>query len=253
MALVNISEVGIMKNFFGIIGGMGTKATETFITAINDLTPAHSDQEYLNYLVINDAQVPDRTAYILGTSAADPLPYLLDDIEKLNACGADFAVVTCNTAHYFLPQLNQAANFPILNMPELAVAQCFKPTIKHPRIGLLATKGTIDAHIYQHYIEALGGEVVVLEPAWQKMTMQLIYEDIKDNDYVDQPKYHTLINRLLLDARCDYVILGCTELSVAQAREPYPSEFVIDAQAILAQTAVTMALNTRNSTQPLHN
>ncbi|CAH0417854.1 aspartate/glutamate racemase family protein [Periweissella ghanensis] len=242
-----------MKNFFGIIGGMGTKATETFIKAINDLTPAHSDQEYLNYLVINDAQVPDRTAYILGKSTDNPLPTLLDDVTKLNACGADFAVITCNTAHYFLPQLEQAANFPILNMPQLAAQQCFNMENKQPRVGLLATNGTIEAHIYQQYIESLGGEVVLLEPAWQKMTMQFIYDDVKDNDFVDSTKYHTLINRLLIDAHCDYVILGCTELSVAQAREPYPSEFVIDAQAVLAQTAVTRALANRHSTQPLHN
>lgn len=193
-----------MKQFFGIIGGMGTKVTETFVKSINDLTPAHADQEYLNYIVLNHAEIPDRTAFILGQSTDNPLPYLLDDVRKLNACDASFAVITCNTAHYFLPSLKDVAHFPILNMPELAAKQCFTSTNRHPNIGLLATNGTIKATIYQKYITELGGEVVLLEPSWQAMAMQFIYQDIKENDIVDRDKYHSFINHLLINLHCDY-------------------------------------------------
>lgn len=57
-----------MENFFSILGGMGTMATESFVRLINHRTKATKDQEYLNYVLFNHATVPDRTAYILDRS-----------------------------------------------------------------------------------------------------------------------------------------------------------------------------------------
>lgn len=53
-----------MENFFTILGGMGTLATESFIHTLNKRTEAHRDQDYLNYIVVNHATIPDRTEYI---------------------------------------------------------------------------------------------------------------------------------------------------------------------------------------------
>ena len=66
-----------MENFFSILGGMGTMATESFVRILNQRTNAHNDQEYLNYVMFNHATVPDRTSYILDHSADNPLPFLI--------------------------------------------------------------------------------------------------------------------------------------------------------------------------------
>jgi len=57
-----------MEEMFTILGGMGTAATETFVHLIDELTPAKKDQDYLNYVVFNHAEIPDRTAYFLDNS-----------------------------------------------------------------------------------------------------------------------------------------------------------------------------------------
>ena len=54
----------IVKHFFSIIGGMGTIATESYVRLINHRVKIAKDQDYLNYILVNDAQIPDRTAYI---------------------------------------------------------------------------------------------------------------------------------------------------------------------------------------------
>ena len=79
--------------------------------------------------------------------------------------------------------------------------------------------------------------------------MTLIYDDIKQRDFVDRVKFHGLIDQLLNAADCDAVILGCTEicligcteLSVAQDAAPYDSERIIDAQYELARATVQRA------------
>ncbi len=79
-----------MQHFFTIIGGMGTEATETYLHQLNERTPAQRDQDYLDYILVNHATVPDRTAYIKDHSQPNPLPTLLDDIKKTKSVGARF-------------------------------------------------------------------------------------------------------------------------------------------------------------------
>lgn len=47
-----------MKHFFSIIGGMGTIATESYVRLINHRVKIAKDQDYLNYILVNDAQIP---------------------------------------------------------------------------------------------------------------------------------------------------------------------------------------------------
>ena len=46
-----------MKDFFVILGGMGTQATESFVHLLNKRT-AQKDRDYLNYCLFNHATVP---------------------------------------------------------------------------------------------------------------------------------------------------------------------------------------------------
>ncbi len=232
----------IMKNCFGIIGGMGTMATEDFVHTVNRLTVTHRDQDYLNYVILNDAEIPDRTAYILDHNCANPLPSLEADVQLLNQLGVMFIVMTCNTAHYFIPALTALSNVPILNMPALAVtAACRSQQPRPLRIGILATTGTLESQLYQQLIRSNGHIPVIPNKQQQAQVMTLIYDDIKQRDFVDRVKFHGLIDQLLNAADCDAVILGCTELSVAQDAAPYDSERIIDAQYELARATVQRA------------
>ena len=89
-----------MKNFFVILGGMGTLATTNFLNDLNEAYRPSSDQEYLNYLVVNHATIPDRTSFILKKSKENPFDFLKEDIESVDKLNPDFYVITCNTAHF---------------------------------------------------------------------------------------------------------------------------------------------------------
>ena len=91
-----------MENFFTILGGMGTLATESFIHTLNERTEAYRDQDYLNYIVVNHATIPDRTDYIKNPSLENPEEKLIDDIKIHSQLSPKIFVVPCNTAHYYL-------------------------------------------------------------------------------------------------------------------------------------------------------
>ena len=218
-----------MENFFSILGGMGTMATESFIRILNQRTKAHNDQEYLNYVMFNHATVPDRTAYILDNKEAN------------------FIVLTCNTAHYFFEQLQGATKIPLLHMPREAVNEVTKNHQKGDKIAVLATAGTMSAKVYQSELEVKGYEVLVPEKELQDKVNHLIYHDVKENDFINSELYLEILSDVFEKHGCQNAILGCTELSLVQELTKDVPYSVIDAQSILADRTIELALKNRSS------
>lgn len=234
-----------MENFFSILGGMGTMATESFVRLINHRTKASKDQEYLNYVLFNHATVPDRTAYILDREQESPMPYLLDDVEKQNLLKPNFIVLTCNTAHYFFNELEKASPVPILHMPRLAVEEATKQYEKGTRVGIIGTEGTIKNKIYDGFILEAGFELIHPTLEIQQMVSTLIFNKIKQNNELDEVLYNQILAKMFEELNCEVVILGCTELSLMEDLANYQNEHVIDPQNVLAEKSVELALRYR--------
>lgn len=236
-----------MENFFSILGGMGTMATESFVRLINHRTKASKDQEYLNYVLFNHATVPDRTAYILDREQESPMPYLLDDVEKQNLLKPNFIVLTCNTAHYFFDELQAATEIPILHMPREAANELVRQNTTG-KVAILGTEGSMKAGIYEREVRHLGFEAVIPDVQLQAKINHLIYHDIKESDYLNKELYYEILAEAVARFRCEKIILGCTELSLMQeyvGENEYP---VIDAQSILADQTIALALQHRQAT-----
>ncbi|KRL98544.1 aspartate/glutamate racemase family protein [Levilactobacillus hammesii] len=231
-----------MQKFFTIIGGMGTMATESYVHQLNLRTPAHADQEYLNYILVNHATVPDRTSYILDHSQPNPLPSLLDDIRQQSQLHPAFFALPCNTAHYFYDELQAATDVPILHMPREAVKEIKRRYPDAKRIGITGTRGTIADKIYENEVKAAGLEPVLPTEAIEDETMTLIYHYIKENNTVDAALYHRILKEMMTEQHADLVILGCTELSLAQEREPETEIPTIDGQSVLVDRTLELAL-----------
>lgn len=235
-----------MEHFFTIIGGMGTIATELYIRMINRKTHASRDQDYLNYILINYATIPDRSSYIMDKEHNDnPLPYLLDIIEKQNKLAPDFFTLTCNTAHYFYKDLVKATDKPILHMPQLAVDEVSHNYAAGARVGIIGTEGTIKNKIYDPFIEEAGFEVVHPTKEIQEMVSYLIFTKVKEQNEMDTVLYDQILDKMLHQLGCDVVMLGCTELSLLEDAEGFKNKKVVDPQNILAEKTVELALSYR--------
>lgn len=236
-----------MKNFFSVIGGMGTVATESYVRLINSRIDIHQDQDYLDYILVNHASVPDRTSYILDHNQTSFYPYLVEDIEQQNLLNPKFIVIVCNTAHYFYDELKQHSKAPLINMPHIAVKKLVEQYPTEKRIGLIATRGTIADEIYKNELEAVGKEVVLGGPEIQPMVDELIYGNIKEHGRVDETLYYEILRKMNEEYGVNVVVLGCTELSLAQELAPNHPFEVIDAQSIIADVSIELALAARNN------
>ncbi|MFK5690878.1 aspartate/glutamate racemase family protein [Ornithinimicrobium sp. LYQ92] len=229
----------------GVLGGMGPAATVTFLDALVRATPAARDQDHIDTVVLGHATTPDRTARLQDDTTADPVPYLMGDLELLGRLGADLAVIVCNTAHAFLPA---DLPVPLLSLIEVGARGAVRAAggpggadgagagggdaARRPRVMLLATDGTRGSGLYQRALEAAGAQVLLPEAAGQAEVMAVIYQGVKAGVEVPTGDFLDLVGRLRGDA--DAVLLGCTELSVLadQAGDGLPYD-VVDAQAAL--------------------
>ena len=223
----------------GIIGGMGPSATCDLMQKIIDNTDAQDDQHNVHVLVDQNTDVPDRTAAILK-GGADPVPELTRSARRLEAAGADFLCMSCNTAHYFHGDVAKAVSIPVLNMPAESAKELKRRGVR--KIGLLATDGTIKTGVYHRFLKAEGIEVVVPEGENQATVMRLIYDCVKKGvPTKDYPA--AAVAKTLADLRtrgAEAFLLACTELPIAFERLGYKDGFV-DPTLVLARAVVREA------------
>ncbi len=232
-----------MKHFFSIIGGMGTLASTQFIVDMNRLYSPDEDQKYLNYILYNYADVPDRTAYILDDSEDDPAPCLIEAVKAVESLGTEFVVIACNTAHYFIDEIKKETDVPILNMLDVTGDALRQHDAE--RIGIMATRGTFNSKLYHQVIEGAGMTVVEPGELLQEKIMSLIYDDVKENNRVDKEKFQVVLNEFKA-LGAEIIVLGCTELSFIHSHFEEEIEGLIDAQQLTILETIRRARSTQH-------
>ncbi|SHK38312.1 aspartate racemase [Selenomonas ruminantium] len=221
----------------GIMGGMGPMATVDLMRKIIMATPAACDQEHIPMLVDNNSQIPDRTKAIKGLGAS-PAPEMVKTAKRLMMGGADFIIIACNTAHYFLPEILPQISIPVLSIIDVAVASVREKGYKN--VGLLATSGTISTGLYQNSLAANSIQCIAPAAEHQHLVDDMIYDGVKANN----AGYDTsAIRELLADMQrqgAEAFILGCTEVPVAVSMYGLEGTF-IDPTDELAKAAVRFA------------
>jgi aspartate racemase len=222
---------------------MGPEATVDLMRRVIALTPAADDQDHVRMLVDNNPRVPSRIAALIHGTGPSPLPVLIDMARGLEAMGADFLVMPCNTAHHYHAQIAAAVSIPFLNLMELVVEHLRQHYPTARRVGLLASSALARIRLYEPWLEAAGVELLYPPDDAQAALMTLI-GDVKAGRAQDTGTEAFLRCAATLEqAGADVLLIACTELSViAAALEGRGA--VLDAADVLARAVVARALAT---------
>ena len=226
-----------MKKTIGILGGMGPLATAELLKSITLLTDAKNDNEHLRVLVDSNTGIPDRTSAILY-GGADPRPHMIASANLLKNAGADFLVMPCNTAHYFLRDIAAAVTIPFISMIEETVREVARLGLK--KVAVLSTTATAQSGVYRTAFEAEGITVLVPDENEQPFVMDVIYSGVKAGNFsLDVSGLRRLTDRLAKDG-AEVLILGCTELPIAFEVWNLPGK-TLDPARILSMRAIEFA------------
>lgn len=240
MGNLNIPSTSTNKTV-GVLGGLGPMATVYFFNMVVEKTKASKDQDHIDMIISNRASTPDRTSYILDCSLENPASILSEEAIKLEQFGVDFLVMTCNTAHYFYNDIAKNINIPFINILEETVLEAKKQG--HKKIGILATKGNIQANLYQNMCKKHDLDFYTPCESTQSKVMDIIYGNIKQGKPADMNKFNEIVSELK-DNNCDGAILGCTELSILKEDNNLPSDFYIDSLEVLANKTISLCNKT---------
>ena len=235
----------------GILGGLGPLAHIEFerqllLQSFN--RGATQDQDHPVWLLINAAPTPDRTQSLLQATY-DCTPWLLNYSKWLERMGADFLIVTCNTAHAFHKRVQPQLTIPWIHMMQ-AVSRSI--TTKNPsaqRIGVMATTGTLQAQLYADSLRREGLLPILpsADSTTQKEIMQSIYAPvwgIKAAGVTVSTSALEKLDRALFwfkQQGADLVVAGCTELSVGLAQLDRPACRWVDPLWVMAELTIGLA------------
>jgi len=223
----------------GILGGMGPSATVELLRRIIKVTPAECDQDHLRVVIDSNPKIPDRTSAILGQGES-PVPLLITAAKNLERAGADFIAIPCNTAHYWLSDLQKAVSIPIVDMinETTSLIAAHRPPLR--KIGVLATAGTLSTGLYQGAFARKGLQVLVPAAEEEEETVMRAIHAIKAGDHTVRGEVIEVAEHLIASG-AEGIIPGCTELSLVISPDSL-SVPVFDPLTILAERAVTLAM-----------
>ncbi len=169
----------------------------TVVRAAQELLP-HEDIIYLG----DTARVPygSKSPETIRQFAGEDVRFLLDH-------GVKAVVIACNTATaHALPRLRRKFDIPIVGVIESGV----KAVLADPetdRVGIIATRGTIRSHAYQHALAQKRTGILIHQQA-APLLVPLIEEDWLDHP-ATEAALHTYLDPMV-EKGIDALLLACT-------------------------------------------
>ena len=190
----------------GMIGGLSWHSTIDYYRAINQqvqdrlggMASAKIVLFSLNFAELRDAPTVEQKRALLAAA-----------VDGLKRAGADFFVVCANTTHSHFPHIPLV--LPFVHVAEVVFEEAVKRGFR--KVGLLATKKTVEAGFYPVIGETYGVDVVVPTPPRVEVVDRIIQKELLLG-HLD-PSSRLALEDAAQEMRADgadAVILGCTEL-----------------------------------------
>ncbi|MFD6433745.1 aspartate/glutamate racemase family protein [Streptomyces venezuelae] len=216
----------------GILGGMGPLATAAFYRKLVERTPADADQRHLPVVVWADPGVPDRSAALLGEGPS-PLPALVEGARELRRAGASCIAVPCNTAHAYVEQVTRVTGVEVVDMIEAALGRAAHSAQDVRRVGVLATRGTRAAGLYERAGARLGLTVVQVPDEAQRSYVDPAIRAVKAGaDTAGAARRIASATGVLKEQGAQVVVAACTEIPLVAGEAARVLPMVDSAEAL---------------------
>lgn len=205
----------------GIIGAAGVAATNRLCELIEERVVkagGFRDCHHPEMIIWQATQVPSRSMYLEGRGESF-IPGYVEIGRKLQACGCNELCMCCNTAHYYIDELEKEIGLPIINLitevgkvVKVAGVKC---------VGLMCGDGLAKVKFYNSVFAKVCPNVEIVYPTeeYQKIVTRGIcnaknterYNDVTDPN---SPAWcFAEVTKHLISHGADCVIAGCTDIN----------------------------------------
>lgn len=201
----------------GLVGGLSWVSTMDYYKFINEGVNARLGGLNFAECIIYSLNFGD----IQSKSWDNSYELLLGACESLKNSGVESIVLCANTAHLFADKLQDTIQLPIIHIGEETAKAVNKKGFK--KVGLLATKFTMEMNFYRDKLEQYGLEVLIPE---KQETRDYIQQTLKEELGIGLINPETKSNYIsiikeLVDCGAECIILGCTEIPMMISEEDF--------------------------------
>jgi aspartate racemase len=226
----------------GLIGGMSWESTLEYYRIINEavkekLGGFHSAEMVLYSVDFAEVEALqhrgewDRAAVLLTEAA-----------RRVEAAGADFALLATNTMHRVFDEIQKGIRIPLLHIADVTGREIQARGLT--RIGLLGTRFTMEQEFYKGKLARdFGIDVLIPDEAERQAIHGILYNELCLGAVKDSSRevFRKIIGRL--EGRgAQGIVLGCTEIPLIVKQKDYGLP-LFDTTDLHARAAVELALS----------
>ena len=197
----------------GVLGGMSWTSTEAYYRGLNEGVAARLGGLHSARLVLHSVDfAPVARAQHAGDWDA-ATAVLTEAARGLAAAGAGALLLATNTMHRVAGPVEDAAGVPLLHIADPTADALLAGGVG--RVGLLATRFTMEEGFYVDRLRGRGLDVVVPQPADRDVVHRVIYDELVHDVVREESRgaYREVVDRLAA-AGAEAVVLGCTEIGL---------------------------------------
>jgi aspartate racemase len=223
----------------GLLGGMSWESTLPYYRHVNERVRERLGGLHSAKLVLYSVDFAEieRLQHAGDWDAAGRM--LADAAQALERAGAEALVLCTNTMHRVLDVVEPAIRMPVIHIADATARRIRAAGLS--KVGLLATRFTMEQDFYRGRLERNALEVVVPDADERTEIHRIIYDELCLGVIRDESRetYRTIMARLVARG-AEGLILGCTEIGllVGASDTTVP---VFDTTRIHAEAAVDWA------------
>ena len=235
----------------GIIGGNGVAATNKLLQLVEEKyveQGAFRDCHHPEMIAWQATQAPSRSMYLEGRGES----FLEDYVrvgKHLKECGCTILCMCCNTAHYFIGELERDIDIKFINIMTEVAKKC--KAIGGGKIGVMCSDGLVKTKLYETYImkEIPNAEVMFPTEQLQKLVTRGICNAKNSKRYLpfedDENPAHCFaeVCKWFAQQGCDTVVAGCTDIRNVFYPQRTDKYNYIDSLEVLADKIVETEKN----------
>jgi aspartate racemase len=225
----------------GIIGGLGPETTAEFYLQIV-FSCYKITKKARPGIIMSSVPLPYQIEadLIEKNEGSDRyIPFLTAEAKRLEAAGADFIVMPCNSLHVFIDEIRDAVDIPVLSIIEETVKFLQSKELK--KVGIVSTSATIQNKLYEKAFDAAGITYEIPDDFQQAKMGKFILNLINgQQNNKDREGLIEIINGFE-EKNVDCVALACTDLQLLIPEHPRLKIF--DTMQIFAEASVQELLS----------
>ena len=227
----------------GIIGGIGPESTIAYYRLLIAGYRRQRPDGGSPSILLNSVDVEKLLALMENHDLPGVIDYLVPEVKRLAAAGADFGLIAANTPHIVFDELQQRSPIPLLSIVEATCAEAKARGIE--KAALLGTRFTMQADFYPAVFSREGIALVMPVADEQFYIHDKYVNELLQDIFLPSTRARLLevIHRMREQEQIECVVLAGTELPLVLSQDTAAGIPLLDTTKIHVEAAVARLLS----------